>query len=252
MTDAFSFHDLVPLRPRDIDGATVQTANARQLHAALETGRDYSTWIKGRIERFGFVDGQDFVTESRSPDSGSGNRGAALEYHITADMAKELSMVENNDRGRSARRYFIAMEQASREMLSSSGITPKVLGGIVKGIVHRELEDAIHRRLPSIVAEAIAADARVAAVHYVPALKVAIDRGVPQRGRRKIVSRIGNRLVAHCQRNGLLVLRDLRNVRLFPQEAIEPWLKAEGGLMISTHLSAVLGQGVLPFKRRTP
>ena len=33
------------------------------------------------------------------------------EYHLSLDMAKELSMVENNAKGREARRYFIAMEK---------------------------------------------------------------------------------------------------------------------------------------------
>ena len=31
----------------------------------------------------------------------------AIEYHITLDMAKELSMVERNEKGRQARKYFI-------------------------------------------------------------------------------------------------------------------------------------------------
>ena len=29
------------------------------------------------------------------------------EYFLTLDMAKELAMVENNDKGKEARRYFI-------------------------------------------------------------------------------------------------------------------------------------------------
>ena len=33
------------------------------------------------------------------------------EYFLTLDMAKELSMVENNDKGKEARRYFIECEK---------------------------------------------------------------------------------------------------------------------------------------------
>lgn len=33
------------------------------------------------------------------------------EYHITIEMAKELSMVERNDKGKQARRYFIECEK---------------------------------------------------------------------------------------------------------------------------------------------
>jgi len=35
----------------------------------------------------------------------------SIEYHVTLDMAKELSMVESNHKGREAHRYFIAMER---------------------------------------------------------------------------------------------------------------------------------------------
>ena len=43
------------------------------------------------------------------------------DYAITLDMAKELSMVQNNDKGRQARRYFIECENKLKE------ISPKVL-----------------------------------------------------------------------------------------------------------------------------
>jgi len=41
----------------------------------------------------------------------------AIEYHISYDMAKELSMIENNDKGKQARRYFIAMEKKAMNIL---------------------------------------------------------------------------------------------------------------------------------------
>ena len=44
-----------------------------------------------------------------------GNNATIKEYYITLDMAKELSMVENNEKGREARRYFIKIEKESRE-----------------------------------------------------------------------------------------------------------------------------------------
>jgi hypothetical protein len=42
-------------------------------------------------------------------------------YRLTLDMAKELAMVENNDAGRLARRYFILAEGVARHLLASSG-----------------------------------------------------------------------------------------------------------------------------------
>lgn len=52
------------------------------------------------IKKFGFVEGRDYATDHRSPNPGTGNRGASIEYYVSLDMAKELAMVENNPTGR--------------------------------------------------------------------------------------------------------------------------------------------------------
>ena len=102
---------LVPVFTGIIQGQAAQLCDARTLHAFMGVLRDFSNWIKGRIRKFGFVVGVDFITISRSPELASGNRGAAVDYHLSLDMAKELSMVENNAKGREARRYFMECEK---------------------------------------------------------------------------------------------------------------------------------------------
>ena len=39
-----------------------------------------------------------------------------IEYALSIGMAKELSMLENNERGKQARKYFIACEENKREL----------------------------------------------------------------------------------------------------------------------------------------
>ncbi len=103
---------IMPVLPGTLDGKEVRFVNARLLHAFLGVGRDFSTWIKERIEEFEFVEGEDF-----SPVSGKSRGGRpAIEYFITLDMAKELSMVERTARGREARRYFIDCERQLRQL----------------------------------------------------------------------------------------------------------------------------------------
>ncbi len=102
--------------PRPLGGETVPTCDARELHASLGVRRDFSTWIKDRITEYGFAEGRDYV-KGVSPKSGENSGGRpAVEYHLTLAMAKELAMVENNDRGRAVRRYFIQAEEELRHV----------------------------------------------------------------------------------------------------------------------------------------
>lgn len=83
--------------------------NARDLHEFLQVGKRFASWIQERIGKYEFIENEDFMAISQNREIGHG-RGK-VDYHITLDMAKELSMVENNAKGREARRYFIAMEK---------------------------------------------------------------------------------------------------------------------------------------------
>lgn len=85
-----------------------QFVDARTLHGALEVGRDFSNWIKDRIEKYGFIEGADFTPNLA--ESTGGRPG--IEYRLSLSMAKELAMVENNDRGREVRQYLIKVEEA--------------------------------------------------------------------------------------------------------------------------------------------
>lgn len=108
-------NELIQVAERQIGDGTIQTVNARDLHAFLEVGKDFSTWIKGRIEQYSFIEHHDFVTFDAAPQNGgAGNRGHRVEYAISLDMAKELAMVERNDKGKQARLYFIECERRAK------------------------------------------------------------------------------------------------------------------------------------------
>ena len=95
---------LIPIR----HSGSQPAVNARDLHAFLEIGKDFSTWIKSRIEDFGFVENQDFAI---FPETGENPGRPRIEYALSLDMAKELSMLERNGKGRQARQYFIECER---------------------------------------------------------------------------------------------------------------------------------------------
>ena len=98
-----------------------KVVNARDLHQFLEVGRDFSNWIKNRIEKYDFIENQDFIVFAKNGENLTGGR-PSIEYAITIDMAKELSMVENSNKGRMARRYFIECEKKLKEVMFGSQI----------------------------------------------------------------------------------------------------------------------------------
>lgn len=86
--------------------------SGRELHEFLEVGRDFTTWIKARIEKYDFIENEDFTITSSVPQNG----GIVYDYVLSMDMSKELSMVENNEQGRKARRYFIECEKQVKQL----------------------------------------------------------------------------------------------------------------------------------------
>lgn len=98
--------ELFTLVNRPVAGQAQQTVNARELHAFLESKQEFSNWIKNRIEDYGFLDGVDFLT-NLSKTQGR----PRIDYFLSLDMAKELSMVERNEKGKRARQYFIDCEK---------------------------------------------------------------------------------------------------------------------------------------------
>jgi len=131
--------ELIPVFEGQIGCVPMLVCDARELHTFLEVGRDFTTWIKGRTEEYRFVEDEDFAIATAPPIRGAGNRGARTDYHLTLDTAKELAMVENNDQGRAARRYFIECERRTLDSaatpLHNPDSTPLLTRGQVGQIV---------------------------------------------------------------------------------------------------------------------
>ncbi len=88
-----------PLKSQPINGTPTETVSARELHAFLEVGRDFSTWIKDRISKYEFVENTDYIMLPKTGELENKGSQGKIEYFVTLDMAKQLAMVENNDKG---------------------------------------------------------------------------------------------------------------------------------------------------------
>lgn len=96
-----------------------RAVNARELHQFLESKYQFANWIQERITKYGFVENQDYEVFKENLKNSNGGR-PQIEYALSVDMAKELSMVENNEKGRLARKYFIECEKIAREVAVAS------------------------------------------------------------------------------------------------------------------------------------
>lgn len=124
--------------------------NARDLHTFLQVGKHFASWIQERIGKYEFVENEDFtcLSQNRETQRKDGQQGIVrtTEYHLALDMAKELSMVENNEKGREARRYFIAMEKKALGMAAPLPKADKLTVQqeiAIKRLV-REIESCFH------------------------------------------------------------------------------------------------------------
>ncbi|EGT4050449.1 antA/AntB antirepressor family protein [Clostridioides difficile] len=80
--------------------------NARELHEFLEVNSNYTTWFK-RMCEYGFTINEDFI-----PILEESTGGRPSENHaIKLDMAKEIAMIQRNEKGKQARQYFIKIEK---------------------------------------------------------------------------------------------------------------------------------------------
>lgn len=87
--------------------------SARDLHEFLEVGADYRHWFP-RMCEYGFTEGQDFnlVKIDRVQREGGRMVNRPVEdAAVTIDMAKEICMLQRNERGKQARQHFLQLEK---------------------------------------------------------------------------------------------------------------------------------------------
>ncbi len=65
--------------------------NARELHKALKVGRDFTTWIKDRINKYKFIQNEDFIITLTK--IGERKNVIKHEYYLSIDTGKEICLL---------------------------------------------------------------------------------------------------------------------------------------------------------------
>lgn len=83
------------------------TVSGRELHELLGVKSKYADWFKN-MAAYGFEEESDFTTFSKNLENG----GRTIDHQLTVPMAKEICMLQRNEKGKQARQYFIQLENA--------------------------------------------------------------------------------------------------------------------------------------------
>lgn len=124
--------DLIKIEKSQIGAEVINSVNAREIHNYLEIKTPFSMWIKRAIEKYDFEDGQDFTTHKFV-----NGKATQTDYIVSFDMAKELCLVEPNEKGKATRKYFIEVEKRQNRVLTTS----EQIALIAQG--HQEVEQRL-------------------------------------------------------------------------------------------------------------
>ncbi|EKD0771056.1 antA/AntB antirepressor family protein [Escherichia coli] len=145
---------LIPVFNGTIANETALLCNARDLHAFLGVKKVFAAWITNRISEYEFIENQDYILLSDLGKQTSGRGGHnRKDYHLTLDTAKELAMVEHNEKGRQIRRYFIECEKKLRSMQPAQQFTDEEIILLCYMQVQMEKAQDISKRLYPILKE---------------------------------------------------------------------------------------------------
>lgn len=114
---------------------TIDVVDSKLVYKVLGVKSQHIDWLRRRIENYGFEENNDYYLPLKNMKQSSGRGGHnRKDFYLTIDMAKELCMIENNDIGKKARRYFIQAEKELRKHESVRLATKQV---------RRSLTDAV-------------------------------------------------------------------------------------------------------------
>ncbi|BAD65389.1 phage anti-repressor protein [Shouchella clausii KSM-K16] len=100
-------NELIPTQQNESGNLLV---SGRDLHEFLEIKTPYAKWFE-RMKEYGFVEQVDFIVTDIFVPNSKGGKQTQVDHHIKIDMAKEISMIQRNEKGKQARQYFLELEK---------------------------------------------------------------------------------------------------------------------------------------------
>ena len=100
------------LIPVNYDNPERPTVSGRELHEFLGVKTAYKDWFPRMVE-YGFTEGTDYILVAQKCATNNPRNPFTerTDHQLTIPMAKELCMIQRNERGKQARQYFLKVEE---------------------------------------------------------------------------------------------------------------------------------------------
>lgn len=119
---------LIQITKSIINNTELNSVNAREIYDYLGLAKgQFSRWIKTAIEKYDFIQNEDFLSIDTDVEG-------VKDYIVTLDMAKELCMVSNTEKGKETRKYFIEFEKQGKNLINQQSQEIQLLQGMLNTI----------------------------------------------------------------------------------------------------------------------
>ena len=134
--------ELIKVQERDGE----QLVSGRELHKFLEAKTRFDIWFD-RMCEYGFIENKDFIAYVQKSTLANNREYTKTDYLMKISMAKEISMLQRNEKGKEARIYFIKCEEAWN---CDEAIVSRALSIQNKKILeYKEKIDVLERKIDS-------------------------------------------------------------------------------------------------------
>lgn len=140
--------ELIKILKTSIGTEELNSVNSRELYEFLGVNTEYSKWIQRAVEKYNFENMSDYIIVKNDENSGRPRE----DYIVTLDMAKELCMVSNTEKGRKVRKYFIEVEKQANKPMTIEQLlleNSKVINQLQNKVI--TLQDTIEVQKPKII-----------------------------------------------------------------------------------------------------
>ncbi len=186
--------------------------SGRDLHEALGVETQYTKWFE-RMREYGFIENIDYCTISQKRLTVQGNETTFTNHVIKLDMAKEIAMIQRNEKGKQMRQYFIKVEKDynSPEKIMARALKIAESKISILTIDMKELENKLEENKPKVLfADSVSASTTSILVGELAKL-------IKQNGHE-----IGqNRLFQWLRDNGYLISRNGTDYNMPTQKSME-------------------------------